>query len=258
MIELTIDGAVARLTLDRPEARNAIDARWIGELDAAVADLAGRNGIRALLIEATGVTFTVGGDIDHFHRELDRLADELDSMVTGFHRALQAIAELPYPVVCAVQGAVAGGGLGLLWASDVVLLAEGAKLATAFAAIGLSGDGGSSWYLPRLVGLRRASQLLLLDRRLSAVEALDWGLADAVVPAEQLATEAAARAAQLAAGPTLAYAAMRRNLRAALERPLPAGLHAELAAMRETGASADGREGIDAFAGRRSPTFDGS
>jgi enoyl-CoA hydratase/carnithine racemase len=251
------EGAIARITLTRPDARNAIDPEWVRQLDDAVRACAGNSGIRAVLITAAGITFTVGGDLDHFAAHVDRLSEELEQMVGGYHRSLSALAELPVPVVCAAQGAIAGGGLGLLWCSDVVLLADDAKLATGFAQLGLSGDGGSSWYLPRLIGLRRSLQLILQGQALSAAEALAWNLVDRVVPRDDLAAEAEATAEALASGPTAAYGAMRRLIRRSFETGLAAGLDAELHSIVGGGATADGREGIAAFAERRPPRFNG-
>ncbi len=176
-------------------------------------------------------------------------------MVSSFHASLQLLAELPVPVVCAAQGAIAGGGLGLLWASDLVLLAEDAKLTTAFNRLGLSGDGGSSWYLPRMLGTRQALQLLLRGPALDARQALELGLAEQVVPGSELDSAARAAAAEFAAGPTRAYGEMRQNIRGAFARTLHEGLDAELASMRRTGATADARAGVEAFSVGERPAF---
>jgi 2-(1,2-epoxy-1,2-dihydrophenyl)acetyl-CoA isomerase len=257
MITLRTADGVAELVLDAVEARNAINRDWVNALAAAVGDLADSSDVRALLIRAEGPAFSVGGDLAHFNLHLDELADELDLMVTSFHTSLLTIAQLPLPVVCAAQGAVAGGGLGLLWASDVVLVADNAKLTTAFAKLGLSGDGGSSWYLPRMVGERKALSLMLNATVLSALEATDLGLADAVVPAADLTSVARARAAELAGGPTLALGTIRRLVRESAHRTLAEGLDAELAASRRLGSSADARAGILAFAANQKPDFNG-
>jgi 2-(1,2-epoxy-1,2-dihydrophenyl)acetyl-CoA isomerase len=197
----------------------------------------------------------VGGDLAYMADRLEDLPEALEGLIEPFHRALLGLAELPVPVVCAAQGAVAGGGLGLLWASDVVLLAHGTKLATGFAAIGLSGDGGCMWYLPRLIGMRRAMQLQMGNRVLSAEEAVEWGLADRAVAPEDLLAEAEAAAQELAAGPTAALAEMRRLIRRSFDVDLAAGLDAERAGMVRTGGTPDAREGIGAFVARRAPRF---
>ena len=256
-VRFTIDGAVGRISLIRSDARNAIDPRWVEALRSAVIACAAEPGIRAALLTAEGPAFSVGGDLNDFAANIDRVSQQLDEMITPFHEALLALAELPVPVVCAAQGAIAGGGLGLLWCSDVVLLADNAKLAPAFHRLGLNGDGGSSWYLPRLLGMRRAFQLIMLGRVLNAEEAVAWDLADRVVPSAQLELEGLAAARSLASGPTLAYAQMRQLIRGAFDRSLQEALQAELDAIVALGATADGREGILSFAERREPRFEG-
>jgi 2-(1,2-epoxy-1,2-dihydrophenyl)acetyl-CoA isomerase len=152
---------------------------------------------------------------------------------------------------------VAGGGLGLLWVADVVLAAADLKIVTAFAKLGLSGDGGSSWALPRLVGLRRASQLMLGGRVLGAEDARAWGLVDQVVEPANLRIEAEAAAREYADGPTVAYGQMRRLLRGAYHMTWAEQLAAEEAAMVSCGGTDDSREGATALAERRAPKFQG-
>jgi 2-(1,2-epoxy-1,2-dihydrophenyl)acetyl-CoA isomerase len=254
---LEIDGTIATLRLVRADARNAIDPGMVQALADAADGVAAADGVRALLIAADGPAFTVGGDLRHFTSRIDDLSVALDEMIEVFHRALLGLAQLDVPIVCAVNGAAAGGGLGLLWPADMVIAAEDAIFATGFARIALSGDGGGSWWLPRLVGLRRARELIVNGRVLSADEALEWGLVSRVVPAAELAGVAAAEAQRLANGPTLAYAEMRRLLHGTFERTLAKGLDAERDAMRRSGATADAREGIPAFVERREPRFGG-
>lgn len=255
--DLAIAGGVARLRMVRVGERNAIDPRWVEELGTALAGLEAGGEARALLISADGPAFSVGGDLRHFQEQADRMADELACMVGGYHAALGRLAALPLPVVCAVNGAAAGGALGLVWCADLVVAADDARFATGFAALGLSGDGGSSWFLPRLVGLRRARELIVHNRVLSAAEAFDWGLVDRVVPAADLGAESESAAAALAAGPTVAYGEMRRLLWRSLSVDLDDQLTAELDAIVRCGATADAREGISAFGQRRPPKFQG-
>lgn len=256
-IQLTVSGGVAELVLARADARNAIDYAWVQGLAAATAHCAALDDLRAVLIRADGPAFTVGGDLAHLEARLDDLPGELERMIGRFHQALHDLAELPVPVIAAAHGAVAGGGLGLLWCADVVLLAEGTKLATGFSRLGLSGDGGSTWYLPRLVGLRRAIELQMEGRVLSAEEAVAWGLANRVLAADALDGEARAVAQRWAAGPTRAYGEMRKLLRQSLDRDLRAGLDAEGGAMQRSAGTADALEGIGAFLGHRRPGFQG-
>lgn len=255
--ELTVEDGVARLRLVHAAARNAIDPQMVSALGEAVAACAAESGVRALLISADGPAFTVGGDLRHFASDLERLPQELDQMIGDYHEALRRLAELAAPVVCAVQGGVAGGGLGLLWCADLVIAADDLKLAAGFARLGLTGDGGSSWWLPRLIGLPRARELLIGGRVLNADEALEWGLIGRVVPAGELQAEARAVARELAAGATVAYAELRRLLTGAGARTLAEGLAGEHEAMVRIGGTSDAREGIAAFVEHRPPRFEG-
>ncbi|HEX6492925.1 MAG TPA: enoyl-CoA hydratase-related protein [Candidatus Dormibacteraeota bacterium] len=257
-VTFDLDGqAIARIRLARPGARNAIDDAMVDALAEAVAACEVRPGVRCVLISGDGPSFTVGGDLHYMLDNLDRLPEELDGLIGRYHATLVRLSELPAPVVCAVRGGTAGGGLGLLWCSDVVIAAADLKLTSGFAHIGLSGDGGSTWYLPRLVGLRRALDITLGGLVLSAEEALAWGLVSRVVPTEDLDAAAEETARRFAAGPTVAYGHMRRLLRGSSTVTFAAGLAAERTAIVDCGGTADAREGITAFSAKRSPHFTG-
>ena len=215
--------------------------------------------MRAVLLGGTGRSLSTGGDLAMF-AGLARaeLPGRLQQMVDLWHLALERLTRIDSPVVCAVRGAAAGGGLGLLYAADVVVAAEDSRFALGYAAIGLASDGGNTWFLPRLVGLRRAQQLMLLNRRITAPEALDWGLVTEIVPAAEVEQRALELAQQLAAGPTQAFGRMKRLLRDSWTTDLPGQLSAETTQMSEAGASDDAAEGIAAFVAKRTPTFHGS
>ena len=255
-VEVAVEAGVAQVRLVRPEAGNAIDPAWVAQFEEAVS-VAGGDDVRCILITAEGPAFNVGGDLVHFRSRLPRLAEELDEMISGYHDTLGRLAAVDVPVVCAVQGAAAGGALGLLWCADVVVAADDLKLATGFAALGLSGDGGSSWFLPRLVGLRRARELILENRVLSAEEAQDWGLVSKVVPRDRVEAEARSVAERLAAGPTVAYGEMRLLLARSFSAGLDDQLEAERRAIVRCGATGDAVEGVTAFAEQRPPVFGG-
>jgi 2-(1,2-epoxy-1,2-dihydrophenyl)acetyl-CoA isomerase len=257
-VTLAVDGGLARVRLCRPEANNALDHDVAFGLHRAVSALAGRDGVRAVLVDAEGRHFTVGGDLFHLDGAGDDLPAELQRMISLYHGALAQLARLDAPVVCAVQGAAAGGGLGLLWAADVVFAADDLKLASGFAKLGLAGDGGSSWAVPRLAGPRRAWEFLVDGRVLDAREALEWGLVSEVVAAGQLADVAEAYARRLASGPTRAYGHLRRLMRESPQRTWPEHLDAERQVMNDLAHTADAREGIAAFTGRRRAEFRGA
>ena len=180
----------------------------------------------------------------------------LRQMIDLYHLALERLTSMDAPVVCAVRGAAAGGGLGLVHVADIVVAAEDAKFALGYAALGLASDGGNSWFLPRVVGLCRA-QLLLLNRVLTGPEALEWGLVTEVRPAAAVEDRALDLARQLAAGPTEAFGRMKRLLRDSWTTDLPGQLSRETAQMTAAGASDDAAEGIAAFAAKRPPAFRG-
>jgi 2-(1,2-epoxy-1,2-dihydrophenyl)acetyl-CoA isomerase len=253
-ITVSVVEGLAIMRLTRAEAGNAIDPAWVAAFGDAVAGCAGA---RAVLIRAEGPAFTVGGDLKHFASRLDDLGGALQEMVPAFHEALGALASLPAPVVCALQGPIAGGGLGLALCADVVLAAPSARFVCGFSLLGLSGDGGGTWWLPRLIGPRRAAEMMLLNRSVSAEEAVSWGLVTRVVKADQLDAEAMSIARELASGPTRSLAHMKRLLRESWTASLPEQLDAETAAMIDCGGTADARAGVDAFAGRRTPDFKG-
>jgi len=254
-VQLTVQADLAEIRLTWPERFNAIDPAWVAALAEAIEGCAVRDDIRAVLICADGRRFSVGGDLEHFAARAADLDVALAEMVPPYHVALERLASLPYPVVCAVQGSAAGGGLGLLYSADVVISADDAVFACGFSELGVSGDGGGTWYLPRLVGLRRAQELMYLGRRLTAQEALEWGLITTVVPADELEQRARAVASTLAAGPTIAFAHMRRMLRESWGASLREQLTSESEAILACGETQDAREGMRSFYERRRPSF---
>jgi 2-(1,2-epoxy-1,2-dihydrophenyl)acetyl-CoA isomerase len=254
-----VDQGVATIRLNRPEAGNAIDLTLVEDFYEAVFRAADDPAVRAVLLCGTGRSLSTGGDLAMF-AGLARaeLPGRLQQMIDLWHLALERLTRIDSPVVCAVRGAAAGGGLGLLYAADVVVAADDSRFALGYAAIGLASDGGNSWFLPRLVGLRRAQQLMLLNRRITAPEALDWGLVTEIAPAAEVEDRARALAQQLATGPTQAFGRMKRLLRDSWTTDLPGQLSAETTQMSEAGASDDAAEGIAAFVAKRTPTFHGS
>ncbi len=240
-VAFAVEDAIARLTLVRADARNAIDPAMVEALAAAVQRV---DDARALLIRAEGPAFSVGGDLQYLGARTDRLPEELEPMVGLYHETLIRLAELPVPVVVAAKGSVAGGALGLLWVADVSIVSDDVKLATGFLELGLSGDGGSTWWLPRLVGLQRARQLLLSPGAITGAESAEWGLVTAALPEQEVDAEAERAARALAARPKAAYAEIRALLAGSFERTFAEGLQAEQQAMLRTAAMDEARERI--------------
>ena len=180
-----------------------------------------------------------------------------DDIVTSLHVAVRGLAALRAPVVAAVQGSAAGAGLALVAGADLVVAAESAKLVMAYTAIGLTPDGGSTWFLERLVGRQRALELVLTNRVLTAAEACAWGIVTRVVPDRDLTAEAETLVATLAAGPTHAFGAAKRLLAAAPRASLAEQLDDEGWEIVRASGSSDAVEGVAAFAEKRRPTFGG-
>lgn len=253
-----VDG-VARLTLNRPQVGNAIDLR-MGEETLAAAQLIERDDrVRAVLITGRGHSLSVGGDIDYFLEaaEAGSFGALFERMTTPFHDAFRILERIDAPIVTAARGNVAGGGMGYLLAADFCLITPETKIVTAFAGIALSGDGGGTWHLPRLVGPRKARELYLLNRPVLAQEALGLGIVNEIVADEELEERALQLASQLASGPTKAYGRMRQLLNDSWQRDLSAQLGAETVNVGITGNTADAAEGIAAFREKRRPLFEG-
>jgi 2-(1,2-epoxy-1,2-dihydrophenyl)acetyl-CoA isomerase len=257
-IRYSVDDGLATVCLNRPQARNAIDMQMAEETLEVAQRIAADDSIRAVLICGNGPALSVGGDIEHFQSVSgDRFGALLARMTTPFHEAFRILSRIDAPIVTAVHGAVAGGGLAFVYAADLAIAAEDAKFVTAFAALGLSGDGGGTWHLPRLIGARRAAEAYLRNRPVQAAEALEWGLVNELVPAEQLRDRATAVARDLATGPTRGFSRIRALLRDAWRNDLSMQLQAETEALRYTGDTADAAKAISLFAEKRRPEFTG-
>jgi 2-(1,2-epoxy-1,2-dihydrophenyl)acetyl-CoA isomerase len=258
-IDYRVRDGVAHVRLNRPEVRNAIDLQVAEETLAIARMIEADEAVRAVLISGAGTDLTVGGDIDYFTgNAVPGAYGGLFARMTGpFHDAFRILERIDAPIVTAAHGSTAGGGLGYVFTADLVVAADDARFVTAFAGIGLSGDGGGTWHLPRLVGPRKAMELYLLNRPVTAAEALDLGLVNEVVPPDQVHDRALALATRLAAGPTVGYGHMRRLLRGAWDRDLSAQLYAETEAVAACGDTKDAAAGITSFIAKQTPTFEG-
>jgi 2-(1,2-epoxy-1,2-dihydrophenyl)acetyl-CoA isomerase len=252
-VDLDLRDRVARITLNRPDAGNALDLELATALREAAEGLRDSD-VGAVVLTGAGGAFCVGGDLKYM-READAVGDAVLRLATQFHGVLAALGALDAPVISAVRGAAAGGGMSLAIAADIVLAAESARFTMAYTAIGFSPDGGSSWTLPRLVGVRRAAALMLLNETLPAAAARDLGLVTRVVPDDALEAEAAALARRLADGPTRAYGAVKRLLRESATRGFAEQMDEEARTIAALAAAPDGREGVAAFLDKRTPAF---
>jgi 2-(1,2-epoxy-1,2-dihydrophenyl)acetyl-CoA isomerase len=248
------EGGVAWLRLNRPQSLNAIDVGMALALGASLREIASDAGVRAVVLEGAGRAFCAGGDLAHLGADpLPRARELIDAV----HATLRQIDALPVPVIASLQGMVAGAGMSLALACDLAIATDDTRFNLAYVNVGASCDASSSWHLPRVVGLRKAMQIALLGETFDAAEALRIGLVNRVVRAVALERAAEQMAQRLAEGPTLALGAIKRLLRDSGERALGAQLDAEAEAFLRCAASADFREGLDAFAAKRAPRFTG-
>jgi 2-(1,2-epoxy-1,2-dihydrophenyl)acetyl-CoA isomerase len=251
-------GRVVRLTLNRPGAFNALDVQLAKDLHAAIAAVDADRDVRAVVLTGAGRAFCGGGDVLGFAERVDRdIAAHIKEITAYLHGAISRMTRLRQPVIGAINGVAAGGGLGLALAPDLALAAESARFKMAYVGIGASPDAGSSFFLPRLVGLRRAFDLTLTNRTLSAAEALDWGLVNRVVPDAQLAEEAMKLAAELAEGPTLAFGRVKRLFYASFDAGLETQMEDEAQEIAASSETADFADGVTAFRDKRPPRFQG-
>ena len=248
---------VAHITLDRQEAANSIDLNLARQLMHTVLRCDDDPAVRAVVITGRGSTFCVGGDLKSFAAEGERLSLHLREVTTYLHAAVSRLTRMDPPVIAAVNGTAAGAGMSLACACDFVLAAESARFTMAYTKVGLTPDGSSTYFLPRLVGLRRALELTLTNRVLSAEEALDWGIVSRVVPDGKLVEEAETLATDLASGATAALGASKRLLYGGWTETLETQLEHESQAISDISRTADGREGIAAFLDKRAPSFEG-
>lgn len=254
-VTVKVRDGVAAVRLCRPERGNAIDLATARGLLAA-AHRCRRADVRAIVLSGAGRSFCVGGDLREFSvLPGDALAGHLLAVTDALHGALRCFAALDAPLIAAVQGAVAGAGVGIAAAADLTVAAADATFVLAYTGIGYSPDAGATWSLPRLVGPKRALDLLLTNRPVGAAEAAEIGLVSRVVAAGDLTAEAERLAAGLASGATAAIGATRRLVAAGLSAGRDPHLDREAEALAAAAVSAEGREGVAAFLAKRPARF---
>lgn len=256
-IALEVAHGVATITLNRPDAYNALSLALGRELFQAVLQVDEDPAVRCVLVTGAGKAFCGGGDVKEFAQSLPRIGVLIKELTTYVHGAVSRLVRTPKPVVTAVNGVAAGGGLALALAGDLVVAAESARFTMAYSRIGATPDGSSTYWLPRLVGLRRAMELFYTNRVLTAQEAVDWGLATRAVPDAEFPEAVRRLAAELAQGPTLAFGRGKRLLHLATTESLETQMEHESQAIAGSGHTEDFAEGVRAFAQKRAPVFRG-
>ncbi|MDE2978111.1 MAG: enoyl-CoA hydratase-related protein [Acidobacteriota bacterium] len=248
---------VARITLDRPDAANAMNLRMTKDLLEVGIECDENPEVRAVLLRSEGRMFCAGGDLASFAKAGAGLPRGLKEMTVYLHAAITRLTRGRAPAVAAVQGPAAGAGFSLACAADLVVASEQAVFTMAYTRAGLTPDGSSTYFLPRLLGRHRALELILTNRTLSAAEAQDWGIVNEVVPADELDARAGKLAKQLAAGPTRAFGAAKELVMRSFSEDLESQMEFESQAIANAARTEDAAEGIAAFFEKRRADFRG-
>lgn len=252
-VRLDIRDRIAFLTLARPDVGNTMNLEF-GRDFLAAALMIGGSGVRAVVLSGEGKNFCFGGDLRGMIASGSDVTAYLMELTTNLHRGMAHLAAQAAPVIAAVQGAAAGGGLGLVLMADIVIAARSARFAPAYTGVGLTPDAGCTYLLPRVIGAKRAVEMLLTNRVLDARQAQEWGLVNTVVEDQELAASAAALAARLSEGPAGAYGTVKRLL-AESQPGYVEQMAREGRAISAQAATAEGAEGIAAFLAKRAPRF---
>lgn len=254
---LAVTGGVATITLNRPQVMNAMDGEMMVQLREACEKVQADAAVRAVLLRGEGPAFLAGGDVALFHANLPQLPELIVKLGREMHFAFLALRRMAKPVLASVHGAVAGAGLSLMATADLAIAAHDTKFTLAYSKIGASPDGGSSHFLPRLVGYKKAMEIALLADIFDADTARGLGLVNWVVPADQLAAESDKIIKRLAAGPTHAYAETKALINQSYDASLETQMEAELQAFARCARTTDLAEGVSAFVEKRRPVFTG-
>ena len=251
------DGAVATITINRPEARNALTTQTKVALLQALRDCGADDSVRAVVLTGAGQAFCSGQDLREHATLLESGNTALDTVRQHYNPTIETITAMPKPVIAALPGVAAGAGASLAFACDFRIAAERASLMLAFARVGLGADSGASWTLQRLVGPAKATEMLMLAEPVDSATALRLGLFTSVVPDAELATAVSELAARLAAGPTLAYAAIKESLLYGAAHRLSESLEKEAELQVRLGQSEDHRAATRAFVAKQAPVYQG-
>lgn len=251
------NNSVTTITINRPDDANAMNLQFSKDFLHAAIQCSVDVDLRALIITGNGKMFCAGGDVKSFAEQGSSVGPELKELTVYLHAALGHFARLNAPVIMAVNGTAAGAGFSLAVSGDMVLATESAKFTMAYTAIGLSPDGAASFWLPRLIGLRKTQELMLTNRVLTAKEAEQWGLINRVVADGQLMDEVNALAKQFAEGPTQSYGMIKKLLRNSSHTSLDTQMEDESQGIVAMGNTPDGQAGINAFAKKIKPVFTG-
>jgi len=256
-----VNDGIGSITLNRPASLNALSSQMTDGLIEATARMERDPAVRCVLIRGNGEHFMAGGDVKSFHKSLveDREGHlaRFEMRVVRAHQMIYQLRRMPKPVLVSVQGAAAGFGLSLILAADMAIASDDAFFTLAYRHIGLTADGGATYFLPRVVGERRALEIALLGERFSAAKALEFGILNWVVPRADLAAETATLARKLADGPTAALGRAKQLIRGSLDNSWDEHSHREAESLAWAAGTEDHLEGVTAFVEKRKPVFKG-
>jgi 2-(1,2-epoxy-1,2-dihydrophenyl)acetyl-CoA isomerase len=255
-VKLSVANGIATIALNRPHVMNAMDGEMMQQLRPIAEAVEKDSSVRAVVLRGEGAAFMAGGDVAVFHQHLAELPELIVTWGREMHAAFLALRRMGKPVLASVHGAVAGAGFSLMCAADLAIAAVDTRFTLAYANIGASPDGGSTYFLPRLAGYKKTMEMIMLPDRFDAETARLHGLVNWVVPTEKLAAETMRIAQRLAAGPTRAYAEAKRLVNQSLD-PLDAQMEQELQAFSRCARGPDLKEGVTAFVEKRKPVFTG-
>ena len=256
-LDFSISNNIATITLNRPENANALNPIMAKELSNMAIECDENKDIRAVIIEGSGKMFCAGGDLKAFSDAGDSAPALIKQMAGDLHIAISRFSRMDAPTIAAINGTAAGAGFSIAISADVVISTKSAKFVMAYTNAGLSPDGSSTYFLPRRIGDRRARELMLTNRVLSAEKALEWGLINKIVDQKNLSTTTRELAEEFASGPTLAYGKVKNLLNASFDNGLETQMELETRGISDMARSSDGREGIQAFLNKRKPNFKG-
>ncbi len=258
-LDFKVENGVAEIILTRPQEANTLTEQLVCDLKTVVEQIAADQKVRAILLSAAeGPFFCAGGDLGQFLQAGDQLPQFAKELLVDFHPTMKKLFSLDAPLITAVNGAVAGIGCSFVLGSNLSLFSKEASFTMAYTGVGLTPDGGATYFLPRVVGLRKAEELILTNRTLSADEAMEWGIANKVVDAPALMATARQYAQQLASGPSRAFGNVRRLMLSSCSNDLESQLDEEATSFAQMCATQDSQEGMRAFLEKRKPDFTGS
>ena len=251
---LEIDGAIARVSLNQPDSLNALTVDLAQGVLQAMLEIEGNDNVRVVVVKGQGRAFCAGGDLSYLK---GATPEKARTLIDPLHEAIEVMTRLPVPVVACLHGVVAGAGVSLALACDIVLAAEGTRFNLAYTGIGTSPDASASWHLPRLLGLNKSLELLLLSEPFDANEALQLRLINRVHPADQLGDASEALITKLAKAPTFALGQTKRLVRGSMHRTLKEQLDAEGDSFCACVQTRDFANGVEAFLNKQKPSFTG-